>query len=67
MCAMLLVTINLIVKFSTKACKINCVMYDGNSSSETSNLEAHAGFLRLFMKGIFDHYVLCPCDKKLIS
>ena len=24
----------------------------------TSGLEAHAGFFRLLMKGIFDHYVL---------
>ena len=28
------------------------------ASSNTSRLEAHAGFLRLLMKGIFDPYVL---------
>jgi hypothetical protein len=28
-------------------------------SSNTSHLEAHAGFFRLFMKGILDPYVLC--------
>ena len=27
-------------------------------SSNTSRLEAHAGFFRLLMKGIFDAYVL---------
>ena len=32
-----------------------------------SHLKAHAGFFRLFMKGIFDPYVLWPFDKKLIS
>ena len=26
--------------------------------SDTSRLEAHAGFFRLYMKGIFDLYVL---------
>ena len=35
------------------------------ASSNTSRLEAHAGFFRLLMKEIFDHYV--PFDKKLIS
>ena len=34
-------------------------------NSNTSRLEAHAGFFRLLMKGIFDPYV--PFDKKLIS
>ena len=28
------------------------------ASSNTSRLEAHAGFFRLLMKGIFDPYVL---------
>jgi hypothetical protein len=28
------------------------------TSSDTSHLEAHAGFFRLYMKGIFDLYVL---------
>ena len=37
------------------------------TSFNTSCLEAHAGFLRLLMKGIFDPYVLWPFDKKLIS
>ena len=31
-----------------------------------SHLEAHAGFFRLLMKGIFDPYVLWPFDKKFI-
>ena len=34
--------------------------------NNTSRLEAHAGFFRLLMKGIFDPYVLWPFDKKLI-
>ena len=38
------------------------------ASSNTSRLEAHAGFFRLLiMKGIFDPYVLWPFDTKLIS
>ena len=36
-------------------------------SSSTLRLEAHAGFFRLVIKGIFDPYVLLPFDKKLIS
>ena len=36
------------------------------ASSNTSRYEAHAGFFRLLMKGIFDPYVLWPFDK-LIS
>ena len=36
-------------------------------SSNTSRLEAHDGFFRLLMKGIFDPYVLPPFDKELIS
>ena len=35
-------------------------------SSKMSGLEAYAGFFRLLMKGIFDPYVLCPFDKKLV-
>ena len=30
-----------------------------------SHLEAHAGFLRLFMKGIFEPYVMGPFEKKV--
>ena len=37
------------------------------ASSNTSRLEAHAGFFRLLMKGFFYPYVLWPFDKKLIS
>ena len=37
------------------------------ASSNTSRLEAHDGFFRLLMKGIFNPYVLWPFDKKLIS
>ena len=37
------------------------------ASSNTFRLEAHAGIFRLLMKVIFDPYVLCPFDKKLIS
>ena len=36
------------------------------TSTNPSHLEAHAGFFRLLMKGIFDPYVLWPFDKKLI-
>ena len=41
--------------------------YHKVTSSNTSRLEAHDGFFRLLMKGIFDPYILCPFDKKLIS
>ena len=44
-----------------------CSGYRKVASSNTSCLEAHAGFFRLLMKGIFDPYVLWPFDKKLIS
>ena len=37
------------------------------ASSNTTCLGAHAGFFKLLIKGIFDHYVLWPFDKKLIS
>ena len=33
-------------------------IYRKVASSDTSRLEAHAGFFRLLMKGIFDPYVL---------
>ena len=36
------------------------------ASSNTSRLEAHAGFFRLLMNWIFGPYVLWPFDKKLI-
>ena len=42
-------------------------MYRKVASSNTSRLEAHAGFFQLLMKGIFDPYVLWTFDKKLIS
>ena len=35
------------------------------SNSNASCLEAHAGFFRLLMKGIFGTYI-CPFDKKLL-
>ena len=38
----------------------------GNTVHLASCLEAHAGLLRLLMKGIFDPYVLGPIDKMLI-
>ena len=43
------------------------ISYRKIASSNTSRLEAHAGFFRLLKKGIFDPYVLSPFDKKLIS
>ena len=36
-------------------------------SANTSRLEAHPGFFRLVMEGIFYPYLLWPFDKKLIS
>ena len=39
--------------------------YHKVASSNTSRLEAHAGFFRLLMKGIFGPYVLWPFDKKV--
>ena len=36
------------------------------ASYNTSCLEAHVGFFRLFMKGIFGPYVLLGFEKKLI-
>ena len=37
------------------------------ASSKTSRLKAHAGFFRLFIKGIFHAYVLWPFGKNNIS
>ena len=34
------------------------IKYPKVTSSNTSRLEAHAGFFRLLMKGIFDPYLL---------
>ena len=45
---------------------INHLNYHKVASSNTSRLEAHAGFFGLLMKGICDPYVLWPFDKKLI-
>ena len=42
-------------------------IYRKVACSKTSRLDAHAGFFRLFMKGIFHHYVLWPFDKKSVS
>ena len=50
--------------FSSKFLKN--MIYLKVTSSNTSRLEAHAGFFRLLMKGIFDPYVMWPFDK-LIS
>ena len=58
-------------KISHWACKTDknheaLINYHKVASSNTSRLEAHAGFFKLLMKGIFDPYVLCPFDKKMI-
>ena len=42
-------------------------IYRKVARSNTSRLEAHAGFFRLIMKGTFDPFVLWPFDKNLIS
>ena len=42
-------------------------IYRKVASSNMSRFEAHAGFFRLFMKGIFDPYIMSPFDKKFIS
>ena len=47
--------------------QLETCVYRKVGSSNTFHLEAHAGFLRLLMKEIFDPYVLWPFDKKLIS
>ena len=44
----------------------NFSMYRIVASTSPSRIEAHAGFFGSLMKGIFDPYVLCPFDKKLI-
>ena len=49
-------------KISYWACKTDTnhkalINYHKVASSNTSRLEAHAGFFRLLMKGIFDPYV----------
>ena len=62
------------ISYSTRLVKHNgakCFMnqnfsYHKVASSNTSRLEAHSGFFRLIMKGIFGPYVLWPLDKKLI-
>ena len=46
----------------------DCTNYRKVASSNTSHLEAHAGFFRLLMKGIFDPYMYCDhLTQKLIS
>ena len=42
------------------------IKYCKVASSNTFRLEAHAGFFRLLMKGIFVPYELLPFDEKLI-
>ena len=51
----------------TKKKLINSYIYCRVASSNTIRLEAHAGFFRLLMKGIYDPYVLWHFDKKMIS
>ena len=41
----------------------NSLIHSKVESSNTSRLEAHAGFFRLLMKGILDPYVLSHFDK----
>ena len=52
-------------------CRLNIIhiekYYRKVASSNMSCLEAHAGFFRLLMKGIYGPYALWPFDKKLIS
>ena len=43
------------------------LVYRKFTSSNTSRLEAHAGFFRLLMKWIFNPYVPWLFDKKLLS
>ena len=52
-----------VVKFSSGVYKIGKIFAETSTyrkipSSNTSHLEAHAGFFRLLMKGMFDPYVL---------
>ena len=44
--------------FKTKKCPRCILRYRKVASSNTSCLEAHVGFFRLLIKGIFDPYVL---------
>ena len=44
--------------FELEAISSNNLTYRKVTSSNTSHLEAHAGFFRLLMKGIFNPYVL---------
>ena len=43
---------------SGSMCAATSFIYRKIASSNTSRLEAHAGFFRSLMKGIFDPYVL---------
>ena len=52
--------------FAWKNKAYNLYKYRKIASSNTSRLEAHVGFFRLLMKGIFGPYVLWPFDKMLI-
>ena len=54
------------IKFTDSICVAAAVCTIKVASSNTPCLEAHAGFFRLFMKGIFDPYVLWPFGKKLV-
>ena len=51
-------------RLSSSLCSIQPI-YRKVASSNTSHLEAHAGFFRLLMKGIFNPYVLWPFGKKI--
>ena len=42
-------------------------VFQYSKNSQWSCLAAHADYFKLLMKGIFDHYVLWPLDKNLIS
>ena len=54
---MLLLNLNLKLMYDLLDLNLK-LMYRKVASSNTSRLEAHAGFIRLLMKGIFDPYVL---------
>ena len=45
----------------------SCSTYRKFMNFNTSCLKAQTGFFRLLMKGFFDHYILWPFDKQLIS
>ena len=53
------VSLDLVFRFFTM-CPVDdlCFMFPKVASSNTSHLEAHAGFFRLLIKGIFNPYVL---------